>query len=192
MSHNLDARVLRSQKLIRDAFIDLLVAHGFDNVTVQAIADHAGINRATFYRHYSDKYDLAEQLSDLLFGDVIAKFQSRQDQTTPTSWAFLFEHVAEYATFYRAMMGKGGIPNFRDKVREAVAQQMLILLKQDGFDASKIDMPPALPIRYLAAAQVGFVEWWLENDMPFSPQEAATYLLTLHSFGAIQALGMNQ
>lgn len=32
----------------------------FDEITVQDIAERAGVNRATFYAHFQDKYDLLE------------------------------------------------------------------------------------------------------------------------------------
>ena len=34
---------------------------GFENVTVQHIAERAPVNRATFYSHYHDKYDLLDK-----------------------------------------------------------------------------------------------------------------------------------
>ena len=66
----LDGRARRSLHLIRDAFIALLIEQGFETITVGQIATRAQINRATFYRHYRDKYDLAERITELLFTDV--------------------------------------------------------------------------------------------------------------------------
>jgi hypothetical protein len=51
-------------------------------------------------------------------------------------------------------------------------------------------MPQALAIHYLAAAQVGFIQWWLENEMPFPPETAAVYLVNLHQRGGSWALGL--
>ena len=41
--------------------IELTIEKGYAAVTVQDIADRAMVNRATFYRHYLDKYDLLDQ-----------------------------------------------------------------------------------------------------------------------------------
>jgi AcrR family transcriptional regulator len=194
VSQNVDARIRRTQTLIRDAFIALIVEQGFDNITVQAIAARAHINRATFYRHYTDIHDLVARLTNIMFVDVISQSEdtqfSQQTETDEAQWVVLFEHVAQYAEFYRAMIGKGGVPEFRERVRESVEQGMLNRLSGWGFDETNLKMPLSLPIRYLAAAQVGFMQWWLENGMPFPAQEAAQYLMALHRQGGIWALGL--
>jgi AcrR family transcriptional regulator len=40
---------------ITTAALELFGTHGFEQVTVQQIVDHAGVSRATFYRYYSSK-----------------------------------------------------------------------------------------------------------------------------------------
>lgn len=61
----MDLRVKRTNKYIIEAFIRLVEEKGFEQVTVQNIADEAMINRATFYAHYKDKQDLYEKIFDL-------------------------------------------------------------------------------------------------------------------------------
>jgi len=53
-----DPRVMRTRKWIRQAFWELLAEKGFQAITVQDITARAGINRATFYAHFTSKYDL--------------------------------------------------------------------------------------------------------------------------------------
>lgn len=55
-----DPRVTRTRALIVDAFTDLLEEGGFRGLTVQAVTERAGINRATFYAHFPDKYGLLD------------------------------------------------------------------------------------------------------------------------------------
>ena len=70
---NLDPRVRRTRKLLKQAFIDIVQEKGFDAMTVQDIADKAEINRATFYAHYTDKFDLHDRM-------VIEWFQHQLEQ----------------------------------------------------------------------------------------------------------------
>ena len=79
-----DPRVTRTRKLIRDALVSLLAEKNFESITVQDIAGHATVNRATFYAHFSDKFalldamireDLAGHLSE---GDPLATTQTRE------------------------------------------------------------------------------------------------------------------
>ncbi len=54
----IDPRVRRTRELITRAFADLMRERGFSAITVQDIGERAGINRATFYGHFTDKHDL--------------------------------------------------------------------------------------------------------------------------------------
>jgi AcrR family transcriptional regulator len=55
-----DPRVRRTRQLLQQALADLLHLREFDKLSVQEITDAAGLNRATFYAHYPDKFALLE------------------------------------------------------------------------------------------------------------------------------------
>ncbi|MFJ7727365.1 TetR/AcrR family transcriptional regulator [Neobacillus sp. NPDC097160] len=62
-----DPRILRTRKLIMDSFIELSGKKEFKDITVKDITTEAMINRATFYYHFEDIYDLLEKvLSEVL------------------------------------------------------------------------------------------------------------------------------
>ena len=52
----------RTDRAIVNAFIKLVNQGSFEKLTVQEILDEALVSRNTFYSHYRDKYDIAEQL----------------------------------------------------------------------------------------------------------------------------------
>ncbi len=56
-----DPRVRRTRLSILQAFSELINQQGFQATSVQDIAGQAGINRATFYAHFLDKFDLLDQ-----------------------------------------------------------------------------------------------------------------------------------
>lgn len=63
----LDRRVIRTRKLLREAFLELMNEQQFQQITVQDITDRAMINRATFYAHFDDKYALFDYSIKTLF-----------------------------------------------------------------------------------------------------------------------------
>lgn len=73
-----DLRVIKTRKNIEESFIFLLKQKDFCKITVQDILNTALINRSTFYKHYEDKYQLAETLCnevlDLLKAGVRDRF----------------------------------------------------------------------------------------------------------------------
>ena len=59
-AHEEDPRVRRTRKLLQDALVELIGDRSFESITVRDIARAATGNHATFYRHYQDKYHLAQ------------------------------------------------------------------------------------------------------------------------------------
>jgi AcrR family transcriptional regulator len=55
-----DPRIRRTRQLLQQALATLLRTRDFDKLSVQEITDAAGVNRATFYAHYPDKFALLE------------------------------------------------------------------------------------------------------------------------------------
>lgn len=55
-----DLRVVRTRRAIESALVSLMVKTPLDEVTVKQICSAALVNKGTFYRHYRDKYDVAE------------------------------------------------------------------------------------------------------------------------------------
>lgn len=72
-----DLRVVKTHKAIREAFIMLLSEQDYNDIAIQAILDRAKVNRATFYKYYSGKSDLAGQMIDDFKQEVSQLFQDR-------------------------------------------------------------------------------------------------------------------
>src|SRR5580692_4211284 len=68
-----DPRILRSRKMLMEALVRLLDRKEFDDISIQEIADEAGLNRATFYLHYPDKNALLQAMTAARFRDLIAR-----------------------------------------------------------------------------------------------------------------------
>ncbi|TWT14494.1 TetR/AcrR family transcriptional regulator [Streptococcus sp. sy010] len=107
--NNQDLRVIKTKKNIIDSFIVLLNEKPFSKITIQDILDRALINRATFYRHYLDKYDLAQQLNQQLIEQIKQLLDARYHQTS--NKINLFETVnqqlnifAQHRTLFLALL----------------------------------------------------------------------------------------
>ena len=68
-----DPRVTRTRNLLEQAFMEVVTEKGFQSVSVQDITDKAGVNRATFYAHFSDKYALLDHSIRIQFKQELEK-----------------------------------------------------------------------------------------------------------------------
>jgi AcrR family transcriptional regulator len=77
----------RKQQFVRDAIyhsaIDLFAGKGFDETTVEEVAQAAGVSRASFFRYFSSKDDLLAQ-SVIRYGEALkAAIKASPPSSTP-------------------------------------------------------------------------------------------------------------
>lgn len=100
----IDPRVVRTRKLLIDAFLDILGEKGFDDMTIQDITARATVNRATFYAHFSDKYALLDEIIREGFGETLRqRLESHAHGDTSLEYLRrLFLAVTEHLTAIEA------------------------------------------------------------------------------------------
>jgi AcrR family transcriptional regulator len=92
----LDPRVKRTRGLILKSFGDLLSEKSFDSISVQDVTDKAQINRATFYKHFQDKYKLLDYSISQMFMQEIEKRTLNACHYTPENLRNLIIAVCEF------------------------------------------------------------------------------------------------
>lgn len=171
-------RVRRTQKLLREALIELIEERGFDALTIGELTERAMVSRAAFYRNYQDKYDLVEQIFEEAMSALQNAVGDLGREHPSEIWVTFFEHIAEYERLYRALLGRKGSPWFVRKMRASLAG----LVKERG----RLSHGPDVSDRFVHAfsdelvpdlVSTMFVEaitWWLEQGKPYTPREIAT------------------
>ncbi len=98
---------------------------GVDEISVSDIAARAGINRSTFYQHYSDKETLLADALDLMAQEAGADLDAIEfDAGPPRALVRFLEHVEEHADMYLRVFTEPGygavLARLRLRMREAI------------------------------------------------------------------------
>lgn len=112
---------IRSRKLINAALADLLQEKPLEKITVTEVVNRAGINRGTFYAHYTDIPDVVNHL-------VQQAFSAIQEALTEPSSSF-----AEAAHILMARIQsilEEDLPFFQKIMRSSAASLMMDQLVQ--------------------------------------------------------------
>ena len=72
-SGKMNAQKRRTNKIICDSFIELLSHTSLEKMSVRELCESADINRATFYRYYTDLYDLYGHVTDNFFEELFTE-----------------------------------------------------------------------------------------------------------------------
>lgn len=171
-----DARVRYTKMMIQESFIKLHAQKPLSQITVKDICDHAEINRATFYRHYTDVYDLKEKIteemvqaiSNLIHG---AHFENTYEQVL-TILRTMKDNQERYTTLHK-------LPSSSLLVRiiHICFPNRMKYLHQKFPHYSESELK--WYFEYICLGTVGVMINWVENGMKESPEEVAAFISTL-------------
>lgn len=66
-----DPRAIRTRSLLIDAFNQLIRTKNFEQITVKDITELATVNRATFYAHFIDKFELLDEVLEIQLREIM-------------------------------------------------------------------------------------------------------------------------
>lgn len=169
----MDPRVARTRSSLQDALLELAREHRLDDITIADIANRAGVNRSSFYQHYTDKETL---LADALENAVdkmskqLTKSANRSGEMPPELHHYL-AHIAENASLYRRVLGEHG-----STVVEARLRNRIELIVHEGIARTETSAFADLPLDVVAAgiagSALGVVTAWLARE-PLPPIDVA-------------------
>ena len=163
-----DRRIQRTQTAIREAFISLVLAKGYVNVSIQDIVNEANIGRTTFYAHYSDKEELLDSMLLELFTHLKEALElENPNDLTPARG--LLEHLAENRNLSSAFDFAVISSKFHNELVVIVKEQLKKRQKDKAMDALTLDIKTEVVCGGLMAV----VNWWLKSDVDYSAEEIA-------------------
>lgn len=164
-----DLRVQRTRRLLQEAFIQLLVDHGYEKLTVREIAQQAQVGYKTFYRHYESK----ERLLEAVLQTLIQDFQqtvSGLDTIAPL-------HNTKIALQFTQQNANLFIALTQSPSSEQLLNPLKAMALQKGSHfLTDLEIPDELAVYHFASSMHALMIWWIKHDMPYSIEEMADYM----------------
>lgn len=179
-----DRRVRYTLMVIRQSFVALLKKKPISRITVKEICEGADVNRATFYAHYQDPYDLLRRIESDIVDDVnryLSSYDFRKMSEIPTQ---MLEKILEYIRdnaelFDLLLLNANGDMQFRREITDIIGRQHFVTTADSG-DAQYMYL-------FYANGAIGVIMKWLEDGMKMPVEDLAALILRLsiHGSGAI-------
>ncbi len=171
-----DHRTRVTKMLIRKALTDLLQQKPIQSITVKALCDKAGINRGTFYAHYTDIYDLLHQVETEMMRDLETALKPLLELDTADSTHLritteIFRCLRDNADMCTVTLGPYGDKGF--------AQRLLQIGREKCMETYTRCFPEATPkqielyFAFMSAGSIGLLETWLAEGMSTPVEEMA-------------------
>lgn len=189
-----DRRSLRSQEQLHRALMELMSEKRYDRITVQDIIDRANVGRSTFYAHYQDKEDLLVSNFEHMLQSISTHWSTNSQGPTIRgdhimSITALFQHTQEYHGLYEALVWGRGIELIHQQAQTFFAKRIGEMLQTMVPIGSTPQVPLPMLANHIAATLGSLLRWWLEEGMPYTPEEMDTYFHQLVVPVIEQALG---
>ena len=171
-----DRRARRTERNLLAALHSLISEKGYDGVTVQDIADRADVGRSTFYAHFENK----DKLHLSAFNEVREAVLRDGEETSEgdkigTDFNFnslpLFQHAHASRRFYRALAGKSAGDSFLKNMFRQTRDLVLEELQKSLPEERKSSPETKAAAHFYASSLVAMLTFWLDNNLPFSPEE---------------------
>lgn len=166
---------IRSRRLIRQAFLELLEEKPFSKITVTAIVARADLNRATFYAHYPDVRGVVEEIENELSEkllEVLGKFHFTDFFNNPMP--LLMEasrYVDENQDLLRTLLKNVGSDTAVANLKSTFAEY--ILNKSDTPEELLDSTAVQLRIYYFANGMIGLYQQWLLDTLNCTLEDIA-------------------
>jgi AcrR family transcriptional regulator len=188
-----DRRVQRTRASLLIALLDLIVEKGYEEVTVQDIADRANVGRSTFYTHFLDKRELLLSGVEELHG-FLAQQRAALDGSAAASVRLLryslplFQHIQRNFRVCRVLLGSHsgaiGEPHVRRILTDLVRHEIAASVPPSVTPTIPLDVV----VHYTVSAFVGLLTWWTDQQLPCSPEEIDRQFRALTMPGIVAAL----
>lgn len=168
----LDARIRYTKMVIKDTFIALLKEKPVNKVTVKEICDLAEINRATFYKYYSDPFDLLDKIKL----EMLSQLQSNL-KTSPRSFReifiFIMVNIRADSERYQTLVSENGDSKFPSRIFSICYEHITDDLRKQFPDLSPIQQEWLYS--FSAQGCCGILERWISGSMGEGIEEVADF-----------------
>ncbi len=166
---------LRSKRLIRQAFLELLQEKDLEKITVTDIITRADLNRGTFYAHYQDVRAVIEQIENEIIAkmlEFLGEFRYKNFFQNPL---LLLLKVSRYIEadqdFFRILINSKGAIQFLEKLKRIFVEYM----KTDSDISESVKRSPDFTVRinFFAGGIINLYQVWFRGETDYSLNEIA-------------------
>lgn len=171
-----DARVRYTRSVLQKQFLALLDEKPLNRITVKELCQRSGINRATFYKHYQDIYDLMLTLEEDALEQMRVFFAALPSSDPEDCLCALLEYAKYRQKDWFVLFSAHGDP--------ALAGRMLRLCEETVFPsfAERLSRLPeakgAMVRAYISCGSSAILADWVRSDGELSARQVAKLLLS--------------
>lgn len=164
---------IRTRDRIKDALITLMSLMTYNDITIQAIALEGEIARRTFYRHYTSKEEVLNDIIDGLFKSYTEAISDHAVAKLPDITEMFFKYWFQHKDFLKLIEKNNMAYLFLESLNEYIP---IIYSSIKG----ELEQYDEEALKYLLSFSIGghfnAFMLWLKNDSDIEPEMIKLYI----------------
>ena len=150
-----------------------------DKISIKELCNRAGFNRATFYLHFQDIYDLREQIENVLLSDLKDIFYELGNSITQIkipdqakeTFSRMLAYIKMHHLYFESLIGSSGDISFINEMKDNMKLVLydVLLLRVNEKEINK-DLFEFI-LEYGLSANIGIITYWIKTGMKMPVNE---------------------
>lgn len=188
MEKKQDLRIVKTYKALYETFSEMLCEKKFEDITVNELCDRAMIRRATFYKHFADKYEFfAYYVRNIRMQLTQTIPEELTDQDPTAYYIYIFQKfitfLAEHNTLVNTTCNSSVFPALLDILADEIQTDILWHLKEQEKQGYQYPMSLKVLAAFYTGGIIQIIREKLTSSIELSDEELlAQYTAILSSF----------
>ena len=182
-----DRRVIYTKMVLKQSLLESIQEKPVGKITVKELCEKSGINRATFYAHYNDVYDMLEQIENELYETI--------SRSLDKGWSAgsMFELLSGVCSdiklngeVCKVILSDNGDKNFLNRILYVAQDKCVAEWKALAPDADTEKLEKVYS--FFSHGSAAVILSWVGNGMQENPAEIAGFIqqITEKGLGLLQ------
>jgi len=172
-----NSRYKMSSEKIETAFLNLILNHKYEDISISQVCKEANINRSTFYSHYNDINDLIIKIEGK-FAKGMASIFNYGERQTHQAFVDMFTFIQDNKYFYKAFLNIPYITLAETNIKVEVLEN--IGKNTNLYNTDKMEL--YYRSSFFGAGIKEMCRIWLGRDCKETPEQMASLLLEEYKY----------
>ncbi|MFD1849808.1 TetR/AcrR family transcriptional regulator [Oceanobacillus bengalensis] len=169
----MDRRKKYTRMVLKDSLMKLLKEKQISTITVKEICELADINRSTFYSHFSDQFDLLNQIEEEIIEDMnsyLSQYNFDKEEESLQMIEKILEYIISKHDICQTLLNENGDAAFQKRVM--IVAQRFLMKNWKAVNNINEDISEYLST-FLISGSIHVIKSWLDHGMDKAPKEMA-------------------
>ncbi|MGN0291072.1 MAG: TetR/AcrR family transcriptional regulator [Lachnospiraceae bacterium] len=176
MEKKTDLRIIKTQKALCDTFLEMLNEKKFEEITVNELCERALVRRATFYKHFADKYEFFGFFIRQIQERFIADIRQYQGEGDPVSYyIYLFRHCIRFLEENRgiltSVLKSNAFPALLEIFLDEVYRNVLLQMKEHEREGVNFPVEVEILASFYTGGIVQILRYWFTKEETMTEEE---------------------